>query len=46
MAGQVIDYVRVASKFVGLFFFVLYLLAKERERKMELLLLATFCIAA
>jgi len=46
MASQVIDYVRVASKILGLFFFILYLRTKERERKLELLMLATFCMAA
>lgn len=46
MADHVIDFARIASKIVGVFFFVLYLRSKERERKLELLMLATFCMAA
>lgn len=46
MANQIIDFARIASKIVGMLFFVLYLRAKEREKKMELLMLATFCMAA
>jgi len=43
--AQVVDIARVGSKIVGAIFFVMFLLAKDRERKIELLMLATFCMA-
>lgn len=46
MASHFFEYARVASKALGIIFFVLYLRAKERDRKLEFLMLATFCMAA
>ncbi len=45
MASQIIEYAKAASKVLGIVFFALYLRSKERDRRMELLMLATFCMA-
>lgn len=43
--AQVVDIARVVSKIAGMLFLIMYLRSKEREKKLELLLLATFCVA-
>lgn len=41
-----LEVVRIASKIIGIILLVLYLLQKDQSKRLELLMLATLCIAS